>query len=65
MHPAKKDGAVFDPTEEQIIGRLHQMIGDSNVPIKVLSTFRWNINDQVAESWQRDRVLCIGDSTHR
>lgn len=65
MHPANKGGAIVDPTEEQILGRLRQMIGDPDVPIKVLSTFRWNINDQVAESWQRGRVLCIGDAVHR
>jgi 2-polyprenyl-6-methoxyphenol hydroxylase-like FAD-dependent oxidoreductase len=65
MHPANKAGDVVHPTEEQILGRLHQMIGNSDVPIEVLSNFRWNINDQVAESWQRGRVLCIGDATHR
>ena len=63
--PAKKDGEVIDPTETQIKARLHQMIGDPNVPIKILSTFRWNINDQVAETWQKGRVLCIGDAVHR
>ncbi|KAK6432742.1 hypothetical protein LTR95_011082 [Oleoguttula sp. CCFEE 5521] len=65
MHPAKKDGEVFEPSEAQIKGRLHQMIGNTDVPIKILSTFRWNINDQVAETWQKGRVMCIGDAVHR
>lgn len=65
MHPARKDGLIVDPTEEQILGRLHQMIGDKKVPIKLLSTFRWNINDMVAETYRKGRVLCIGDSVHR
>lgn len=65
MHPARKDGQVVDPTEQQIMDRLHQMIGDHSVPIKILSTFRWNINDQVAETYQKGRVLCIGDAVHR
>lgn len=65
MHPAHKGGIVVDPTEEQIQDRLHQMIGDYDVPIKVLSTFRWSINDQVAETWQKGRVLCLGDAVHR
>ncbi|KAK6406396.1 hypothetical protein LTR95_018666 [Oleoguttula sp. CCFEE 5521] len=63
--PAKKDGEVFEPSEAQIKGRLHQMIGNTDVPIKILSTFRWNINDQVAETWQKGRVMCIGDAVHR
>ncbi|KAK3716626.1 hypothetical protein LTR37_006256 [Vermiconidia calcicola] len=65
MHPARTDGEIFEPTIEQIQQRLHQMIGDSSVSIKVLSTFRWTINDQVARSWQKGRVMCIGDAVHR
>lgn len=66
MHPARKDrGEIPEPTEQQLQDRLHQMIGDSDVPIKILSTFRWNINDQVAQTWQKGRVLCIGDAVHR
>lgn len=41
------------------------MIGDDSVPIQIVSTFRWTINDQVASTWQKERVLCIGDATHR
>jgi 2-polyprenyl-6-methoxyphenol hydroxylase-like FAD-dependent oxidoreductase len=65
MHPASKDGAPFEPTEKDIIDRLHQMIGDSTIPINILSTFRWTINDQVAESYQKGNVICIGDAVHR
>ncbi|KAE8372129.1 FAD binding domain-containing protein [Aspergillus bertholletiae] len=65
MHPARKDGQPFAPTEADIIQRLHQMIGDTTVPIKILSAFQWTINDQVASTWQQGRVLCIGDATHR
>ena len=65
MHPSRKDGTFFEPTEKQILDRLYQMIGDTSVPIEILSSFQWTINDQVAESWQRGRVLCIGDATHR
>lgn len=41
------------------------MIGDDTVDIELLSTFRWTINDQVARTWQRGNVLCIGDAVHR
>lgn len=67
MHPATKDPNTFQPTTETILNRLHQMIGDAekSVDIEILSYFAWSINDQVAERWQKGRVLCIGDATHR
>ncbi|KAH7418074.1 putative FAD dependent oxidoreductase [Cadophora sp. MPI-SDFR-AT-0126] len=65
LHPATKDGKAFTPTENQILERLYQMIGDYSIKIEILSSFQWKINDQVAERWQQGRVLCIGDATHR
>ncbi|KAH6618821.1 FAD binding domain-containing protein [Boeremia exigua] len=66
MHPATKDpNDLSEPSQESIMKRLHQMIGDHSVDIKILSSFSWTINDRVAEKWQSDRVLCIGDATHR
>ncbi|KAG9669214.1 hypothetical protein KCU99_g7524, partial [Aureobasidium melanogenum] len=65
MHPADKSGKTFEPSNEDIIKRLHQMIGDATVPIEILSSFRWTINDQVARSWQKGNVICIGDAVHR
>lgn len=65
MHPANKSMSTFDPSPDAVLKRLHQMIGDDTVPIEILSTFSWTINDQVAEQYQRGRVLCIGDAVHR
>ncbi|SMR53670.1 unnamed protein product [Zymoseptoria tritici ST99CH_3D1] len=66
MHPASKNSAPFEPTEKDILDRLHQMIGDQGTtPIEILSSFRWTINDQVARSWQKGNVICIGDAVHR
>ena len=65
MHPSLRDGKVFEPTEQQILDRLRIMIGDNTVPIRILSSFRWTINDQVARTWQKGSVLCIGDAVHR
>jgi 2-polyprenyl-6-methoxyphenol hydroxylase-like FAD-dependent oxidoreductase len=65
MHPATKDVKNHQPTEDSIRKRLHQMIGDDSVEIEILSSFSWSINDQVAERWQKGRILCIGDATHR
>ena len=65
MHPLSKDGRPFEPDTNDLLKRLHQMIGDDDVPIEIQSSYRWTINDQVAETWQKGRVLCIGDATHR
>jgi 2-polyprenyl-6-methoxyphenol hydroxylase-like FAD-dependent oxidoreductase len=65
MHPANRDMSTFNPSNEAIQKRLHQMIGDDTVLVEILSTFSWTINDQVADEYQRDRVLCIGDAVHR
>ena len=65
MHPAARDGKPFEPSDDDIRNRLYQMIGERKVPIEILSAYRWTINDQVAESWTKGRVVCIGDATHR
>ena len=65
MHPQSKDGKVFEPSEADLKKRLYQMIGDNSVPLEILSSFRWTINDQVAREWSKGRVHCIGDATHR
>lgn len=61
MHPGDRNGETFEPTEDDIVRRLHQMIGDDSVPIQILSTFRWTINDQVARYSQKGNVICIGE----
>lgn len=65
MHPSSKDGVPFEPTEQDILDRLKQMIGNDQIPIEILSTFRWTINNQVAETYQKGNVICIGDAVHR
>lgn len=64
MHPRHQDQG-FEPTNDEILKRLRQMIGDENIPIDLLGHFRWTINDQVARTWQKGNVLCIGDAVHR
>ncbi|KAF7846384.1 hypothetical protein BT93_L4477 [Corymbia citriodora subsp. variegata] len=65
MHPSTKNGRPFEPTHEDIKRRLYQMIGEDTVDIQILSSYQWTINDQLARSWQKGRVMCIGDATHR
>ncbi len=64
MHP-DKHGDRTEPTSEDILRRLRQMIGDESIQIELLSHFQWTINDQVARTWQKGNVICIGDAVHR
>lgn len=54
-----------EPREEDVLRRLRQMIGDESVQIEILNFARWTINDQVARTWQKGNVFCIGDAVHR
>ncbi|GAC95154.1 hypothetical protein PHSY_002729 [Pseudozyma hubeiensis SY62] len=74
MHPSLQGNDAqeqTDPSMDQIRHRLHQMIGDVDLPadqqvhIEVVSSYRWTINDQHAKQWQHGPVLCIGDAVHR
>ncbi|KAJ9654478.1 hypothetical protein H2198_006487 [Neophaeococcomyces mojaviensis] len=65
MHPSAKEGKPFEPSSDDIRRRLYQMIGEKEVGIEILSAYKWTINDQIARSWQKGRVICIGDATHR
>lgn len=64
MHAARHI-EEFNPTDEQILQRLHQLFGDETIPIELLGHYQWHINEQVARRWQKGRVLCIGDAVHR
>ena len=64
MHPTDEH-QKFEPTNEQVLQRLRQMIGEDDIPIELLGHFRWTINDQVARTWQKGNALCIGDAVHR
>ena len=64
MHNAKQN-VYEEPQEEDVLRRIHQMIGDDSVEIEILNFSRWRINDQVARTWQKGNVFCIGDAVHR
>jgi 2,4-dichlorophenol 6-monooxygenase len=43
----------------------HQLIGDSSIPIEVIDTSTWTVNDMYATHMQKDRVFIMGDAAHR
>lgn len=64
--PPQYDGP--DATTEQLVWRIREAIADpaaAELPIKVLSTSKWSINDIHAQKLSAGRVHCIGDAVHR
>jgi 2,4-dichlorophenol 6-monooxygenase len=43
----------------------HNLIGDTSIPIKLLSTSLWSVNHMYATSYAKGRVYCMGDACHR
>lgn len=57
-----------DATTEQLVERIRIAIGDpaaKDLPIKVLSTSKWSVNDLHAAEISKGRVHCMGDAIHR
>ena len=64
--PPTYDGP--DATTEQLEARIREAIADpaaADLPITILSTSKWSINDIHAEHISVGRVHCMGDAIHR
>ncbi|WP_139006923.1 FAD-dependent oxidoreductase [Arthrobacter crystallopoietes] len=61
------DPAAGEPdiSEEALITRAHQTIGDPDVEVKIKAVSKWQINHMVAETYQQGRVFLAGDAAHR
>ena len=54
-----------DVTEDYAKKVLHQLIGDSDIPIKIDSTSTWTVNSMYALKNTNGRIFCLGDAVHR
>lgn len=54
-----------DLSEAAVIERARRVIGDADIPVEVLSTSKWQINQVVASRYSEGRVFCCGDAVHR
>lgn len=54
-----------EPTLADFEQRIRESVGDDTLPIKILSTSMWTINDVYAERYSEGRVFCMGDAVHR
>lgn len=58
----------FDPldaTEEAILPRIHDAIGDPSIPVKIKGLGSWELQENVATSYRKGRIFIAGDAAHR
>ena len=53
------------PSKEDWMKRVKQFIGDDSIPVEILDTARWQINNTVAQKYSSGRIFCLGDAVHR
>jgi 2,4-dichlorophenol 6-monooxygenase len=44
---------------------VHDLVGDSSVPVEITSTSLWTVNQSYATRYSGGRVFCAGDAVHR
>ncbi|KAJ3335231.1 hypothetical protein HDU93_006097 [Gonapodya sp. JEL0774] len=52
-------------TDEFVSKVVRELVGDDNLPVKILSTSLWSINKKFATRYRAGRVFCAGDAVHR
>src|SRR5882757_8630897 len=56
---------IPEPSQGDIEERIRGLLGHTTLPIKMVSTSKWTINDIAAETYVEGRVYCMGDAVHR
>jgi 2,4-dichlorophenol 6-monooxygenase len=59
------NGPAPEMDDERARAIAHNLIGDQDVPIEILSTSLWTNNRLYAERYSEGRVFCLGDAVHR
>jgi len=54
-----------EPSQEEYLARIQELIGDATIPAKITNISKWCINETVAEHYSRGNVFCLGDAVHR
>ncbi|UOQ59700.1 FAD-dependent monooxygenase [Leucobacter rhizosphaerae] len=57
--------SIRGASEDELIGLVHEIIGDDSVPIEIIGSYPWRINHVIAQEYSRGRVMCAGDAVHR
>ena len=54
-----------EATEEQIMTRIKELIGDDTIEYKVKGTSIWNFDEVYAKYYSHGNIHCVGDAVHR
>ncbi|KAL2000629.1 hypothetical protein VTN02DRAFT_2844 [Thermoascus thermophilus] len=65
LFPDREASSDFNPTQEEYLQRVKELIGDESIPAEVLGVSKWYINEIVAEKYSKGNVFCLGDAVHR
>ena len=52
-------------SEDEIMGRVRELIGDDSIKLKLKDISMWRINECYAEQYSKGNVFCLGDAVHR
>ena len=52
-------------TEDEIMERVKDLIGDDSIKLKLKDISMWRINECYAEQYSKGNVFCLGDAVHR
>ncbi|KAH7351470.1 FAD binding domain-containing protein [Pyrenochaeta sp. MPI-SDFR-AT-0127] len=65
--PAPGSSLEPEPQPDEYLKRIKEYIGDTNIPAKIRSISKWNINEIYAETYANvaQNVVCLGDAVHR
>ncbi|KAE8406396.1 FAD binding domain-containing protein [Aspergillus pseudonomiae] len=55
----------LSPSNDEYVGHIRSLIGDSSIDVTILGVSQWNINEIVAERYSMKNVFCLGDAVHR
>ncbi|WP_016746688.1 FAD-dependent monooxygenase [Rhizorhabdus wittichii] len=58
-------GGEPDLDHDVLVDRIRHIVGDPDVAVEILHAGTWLMNAQVARSYSRGRVFCVGDAVHR
>ena len=50
---------------DEAIRIVHHLIGDQSIPVEIVSTSVWTVNQCYATQNTKGRIFCVGDAVHR
>ncbi|CZR65570.1 related to phenol 2-monooxygenase [Phialocephala subalpina] len=65
LFPAPGAGVDFDPSHEEYLRCVKNIVGDDSIPVEILGISKWFINETVAEYYSDGNIFCLGDAVHR